>query len=123
VLHAPSALRPPPPPPPPPRLPYTTLFRSLLRAWNRRLLETDTPWLQVLPYDGRFAAIGPLVLPGDTACNECYRRRRFANEDDPRAQAALDASPAAYPEAPALAAALAGLAVTVALDWIATGDP
>jgi len=94
----------------------------LLRAWNRRLLETDTPWLQVLPYDGRFAAIGPLVLPGDTACNECYRRRRFANEDDPRAQTALDASPAAYPETPALAAALAGLAATVALDWIATRD-
>ena len=44
------------------------------------------------------------------------------DEDDPRAQTALDASPAAYPETPALAAALAGLAATVALDWIATRD-
>lgn len=95
----------------------------LLGAWNRRLLETDTPWLQVLPYDGRLAAIGPLVLPGDTACHECFRRRRLANEDDPEARAVLDAAPAGYPEPPALAAALAGLAATLALDWIATRDP
>src|SRR5207302_1419769 len=95
----------------------------LLDAWNRRRLETDTPWIQVLPYDGRYASLGPLVLPGETACHECLRRRCFSNEDDPAARAALDSSPAAYPEPPALAAALAGLAATVALDWIATSNP
>jgi bacteriocin biosynthesis cyclodehydratase domain-containing protein len=95
----------------------------LLRAWNRRMLETDTPWLLVLPYDGRFASLGPLVLPGDTACHECLRRRRLANEDDREARALLDSWPAPFPQPPALAAALAGLAATLAVAWVATRDP
>jgi bacteriocin biosynthesis cyclodehydratase domain-containing protein len=95
----------------------------LLRDWNRRLLEQRTPWLQVLPYDGRFAAVGPLVLPGETACHECFRGRRLANEDDPATRSLLEREPAPYPEAPALAATLAGLAATLALGWVATRNP
>jgi bacteriocin biosynthesis cyclodehydratase domain-containing protein len=94
----------------------------LVPPWNRRLLETDTPWLQVVPYDGRFAAVGPLVLPGDTACHECFRRRRLANEDDATARAALEAAPAAFPQPPAVCALLAGIAATLALAWVATRD-
>ena len=33
----------------------------------------------MLPFDGRFAAIGPLYIPGETACYECFRHRRAAN--------------------------------------------
>jgi bacteriocin biosynthesis cyclodehydratase domain-containing protein len=93
-----------------------------LPVWNEQALERRQPWLQVLPYDGRYAAVGPLYLPGDTACYECFRRRRAANLGAPDDLALLDAAPAAYPSAPALDAVLGGLAAQLALHWLVLGD-
>src|SRR5262249_25626155 len=44
-----------------------------LGEWNAQALEASLPWLQVLPFDGRYASIGPLYLPGETCCYECFR--------------------------------------------------
>ena len=86
----------------------------LLEEWNRR---ARAPWLQLLPFDGRLAAVGPVVVPGQTACHECYRHRR-----DSTIAPLPDRTTGAYAGAPALDAALAGLAAHVALRWLAAGD-
>ncbi len=35
----------------------------------------------MLPQDGRFAAVGPLIVPDESCCYECLLRRRAANLD------------------------------------------
>jgi bacteriocin biosynthesis cyclodehydratase domain-containing protein len=88
---------------------------SLLDGWNERMLDAALPWLQLLPFDGTLAAIGPLFLPGETACHRCYRLRRAAHL--PRGGDPL--GPGTYPSAPALDAVQAGLTATVALRRLA----
>lgn len=43
---------------------------------NRVALERRSPWLQLLPFDGRFSVVGPLYLPGQSACRTCFVTRR-----------------------------------------------
>lgn len=83
----------------------------LMDGWNERMLAAAVPWLQLLPFDGALAAVGPLFLPGETACHRCYRLRRAAHL--PRGGEPLDSG--YYPSGPALDAVQAGLAATVAL--------
>ncbi len=94
-----------------------------LAEWNRTALLRGQPWLQVLPFDGRVGVVGPLYIPGETCCYDCYRRRRRANlrweEAD---EQALEQSPAAYPAPPALRDMLAASAALVALDWLYQGE-
>ena len=81
------------------------------------------PWLQVLPYDGRFAVAGPLFLPDETACRTCWVTRRAAcsgYEDDFQLVEALPVRAAATAAVATLGAALA---VVLAVRWLATGDP
>lgn len=52
-----------------------------LRAWSRNRIEDGVCWLALPPFDGRLAPVGPLVVPGETACFECYELRRAANSD------------------------------------------
>ena len=94
-----------------------------LVAVNERRLEAGAPWLQVLPTDGRLVVIGPLFLPGVSACHACYQLRRGAcsgYEDD---FAAVAAAPARAPFPRALVAAAAGIAATSTLRWLAARDP
>jgi bacteriocin biosynthesis cyclodehydratase domain-containing protein len=99
----------------PPELP-------LLAEWNDVALEIGAPWLQVLPFDGRYAAVGPLYLPGETCCRECFRRRRSAGSDASEELALLDSEPATYPTAPAVDALVGGLAAHLALSWLVLAD-
>lgn len=93
-----------------------------LREWNEQALEAAQPWLQVFPFDGRYAAVGPLYLPGDTGCYECFRRRLTANLRAVEELELLEEFPAGYPSAPALDAILGGLAAEIALHWLVLGD-
>lgn len=95
----------------------------LLEGWNERALERSLPWLQVLPFNGRFAAIGPLFVPCETCCHACFRLRRGAALGEPELLEEIDRAPAAYPQPRALAAALAGLAATLLTRWLAVRDP
>ena len=88
-----------------------------LPAWNERALGAGTEWMQVLPFDGLIAAVGPIFVPGQTACHACYRLRRSANLSPIR-----DDAVGAYPGCPAFDAILAGLAATVALRRLALAD-
>jgi bacteriocin biosynthesis cyclodehydratase domain-containing protein len=94
---------------------------SRLEEWNAQALEARAPWLQVLPHDGRYAALGPLYLPGDTCCYQCFRLRREANLEG-GAEPLLDAAPATCPSAPALDAAVGGLAALLVAGWLVNDD-
>jgi bacteriocin biosynthesis cyclodehydratase domain-containing protein len=93
-----------------------------LREWNEQALEAAQPWLQILPFDGRYGTVGPLYLPGDTGCYECFRRRRAANLGAFEEVELLEPVPGGYPSAPALDAVLGGVAAQVALHWLVLGD-
>jgi bacteriocin biosynthesis cyclodehydratase domain-containing protein len=93
-----------------------------LSAWNDCALRAAVPWLQVLPFDGRLAAIGPLYVPGETACYECFLARRASNVEDGRSFLALQHIAVPLPAAPSLLQAVAGAAGTLALRWLVHGD-
>ena len=90
--------------------------------WNRRTVEGGAIWLQVLPFDGRFAAVGPLYVPGETCCFECYRLRRLGTSGYPAEFAALEETRVEAPAGPALNATVAGIAATLVLRWLAHRD-
>lgn len=92
-----------------------------VRDWNRLALACGTRWLQVLPFDGLLAAVGPLFVPGETGCHECYRLRRNANLTSLR----IDEEPpvrGSYPSAPVLDVLLAALAALTATRALALGE-
>jgi bacteriocin biosynthesis cyclodehydratase domain-containing protein len=93
-----------------------------LLAWNDSALRAAVPWLQVLPFDGHFAAVGPLYVPDESACYECFLARRASNVDDGRGFLALQAIAVRLPAASSLEQAVAGLAATLALRWLANDD-
>jgi bacteriocin biosynthesis cyclodehydratase domain-containing protein len=93
-----------------------------LGDWNEEALTSGQPWFQVLPFDGRYASVGPLYLPGETCCFECFRLRRLANLDAGDELALLESAPAAYPTPPALQALVAGIAATLMLEWVVLHD-
>jgi bacteriocin biosynthesis cyclodehydratase domain-containing protein len=88
-----------------------------LAEWNARAIASGVEWMQVLPFDGRLAAVGPVFVPGETACHECFRLRR-----DSTIAAAPDRARGSYLGSPPIDAALAGLAAHVALGRLAGGE-
>jgi bacteriocin biosynthesis cyclodehydratase domain-containing protein len=93
-----------------------------LPAWNRRAHARSLRWLHVRPFDGRFALVGPLVVPDESACHDCVLRRRGSNLGFGRDIFDLEAAPAAA-VAPATVAALAvALAADLALRWVVARD-
>jgi bacteriocin biosynthesis cyclodehydratase domain-containing protein len=98
--------------------------RGSLSAWNERALADGGVWLQLLPFDGRLSAIGPLYVPGETACHECYRLRRLSNAGWSAAEAAvLEREPPRAPAPPFLVALEASVAAAVVLGWLADANP
>ena len=93
-----------------------------LGPWNRRALDSGTEWLQLLPFDGRIAAIGPLFVPFETCCWECYRLRRLSTSEYPDELELLEGAPNPARSAPPLDAVIAGLGGTIALRWLVTRD-
>jgi bacteriocin biosynthesis cyclodehydratase domain-containing protein len=97
--------------------------RARVREWNEAALAAGVTWLQVLPYDGRFAAIGPLVLPGESACHVCFLLRRAAGLGIGELADALDAAPLRAEGGPALSVAAGAIAAVHVLRWLGVGDP
>lgn len=94
-----------------------------LAQWNERALAARVTWFQIMPFDGRFAAIGPLYVPGETACYECFRHRRAANISYAPQFWAMQETPAPYPSTLPLEQTLAGLAALSLLRWHLRNDP
>jgi bacteriocin biosynthesis cyclodehydratase domain-containing protein len=93
-----------------------------LTEWNRRALEAGLAWLLVLPYDGRYAALGPVFLSGETSCFECLRIRRASAVHLREELRVLDGVPAAHPASPAFTQVVAGLGASLALRWLVEQD-
>jgi len=84
-----------------------------LEEFNRIAIDARSEWMQVLPFDGRLAAVGPVFVPGETACHECFLVRRDATISPTR-----DRTRGPYLESPAIDAAVAGLAAHTALRHV-----
>jgi bacteriocin biosynthesis cyclodehydratase domain-containing protein len=102
--------------------PRSTELRAL-DGWNRRCLRESTPWLAVLPCDGRVAPVGPLFVPGETACYDCFRIRRASTCGYAEEFWSLEASPAEAPDALPVRRAVAGIASWLVLRWLVGQDP
>ncbi len=94
----------------------------LLRSWNRTALAVGTPWLPVRPFDGRLGAVGPLVIPGESCCYECFLLRRAANLEYGDDLPLIEAAPLAATADPAFEALVVALAAHLVLRWIAGHD-
>lgn len=94
-----------------------------LHAVNERRLLDRIPWLAVLPSDGRFVGVGPLYVPGQTACHACYRLRRGATSGYEEDFPLLETRPVRAPLPPGAGTVAAGLAVLVCLRWLGARDP
>jgi bacteriocin biosynthesis cyclodehydratase domain-containing protein len=90
---------------------------------NRRCLRSGRSWLQVLPADGRLVVVGPLFLPGLSACHACYRLRRGACSDFEDDFETVDATPSRAASPRALVSAVAGIATLLLVRWLAARDP
>jgi bacteriocin biosynthesis cyclodehydratase domain-containing protein len=55
---------------------------ELMREWNRFCLRTRRHFLPVVLQD-LIGYVGPLVIPGETACFECFRSRRNSQAENP----------------------------------------
>jgi bacteriocin biosynthesis cyclodehydratase domain-containing protein len=56
----------------------STIDPPLETAINRLCLELEIPWLYAA-IDGPFLFVGPLTVPGESACWECFERRVTMN--------------------------------------------
>jgi thiazole/oxazole-forming peptide maturase SagC family component len=61
-----------------------------MREWNRFCVERGSPFLPVVLQDIT-GYVGPLVVPGETACFECLRLRQNAHLEDIHVQRAAEA--------------------------------
>lgn len=89
-----------------------------LDEWNATAIARRAPWLPLTPFDGTIAAVGPLIVPGETACRTCLAARRSV---DPYAPCERPLS-AGYLSSPSLRAVCTGLATAAAVRWLTTGD-
>lgn len=65
--------------------------QQVLREWNRFCQERDCIFFPVV-LKNVVGYLGPLVVPGETACFECLHARQNANLREPQTQQAITAS-------------------------------
>lgn len=94
-----------------------------LAELNQAALDQAVAWLPVLPFDGRFAGIGPLIVPWETCCYSCYLARRAAASHYADTSGMPELIPASLPTGPIVYGALASLAAIVAIRWLGLSDP
>ena len=93
-----------------------------LPAWNRLALRRRLPFLVVRPWDGRFASVGPLVVPRQTACYACVLLRRAAASAYGADFADVEAAPLAARAGREIEALTAALAAHVVVRWLVGAD-
>lgn len=93
-----------------------------LEAWNRQALHGQRSWMVVLPFDGLAAFVGPIFVPGETACFECFRIRRGVNGGFEEEFWALEPAAVRLVTPAPVDAVAAGLAALLLLRWVAVDD-
>lgn len=94
-----------------------------LSSLNDLTLRRREPWLQVLPYDGRFVIAGPVFVPGTSACHTCFVTRRAAASGFDEDFDLVEHAPRRAPLPAPLVSIAAGLAAILAVRWLTTADP
>jgi bacteriocin biosynthesis cyclodehydratase domain-containing protein len=64
---------------------------SIVARWNEFCVLHKRPFLPVVLKD-LVGSIGPLVIPGETACYECARMRQRTHQPDPYLRQAIEAA-------------------------------
>ena len=93
-----------------------------LPRWNTAALASGTTWFQILPFDGDKRIVGPLYVPGQTACQQCFLRRRHSTVDYSDEFWALEATPSSFPAPAAFDLAAAGVAAALLVRWLVAAD-
>ncbi len=93
-----------------------------LTGWNALALESGRCWLGVRPFDGLIATVGPLVVPGESACYECLLHRLAAHLEYGRDLLRIESSPPTAGELAPVHAITAGVAAQLVLGWAAGCD-
>lgn len=94
-----------------------------LSRLNDRALRHRDPWLQVLPYDGRFVVAGPVFVPDASACHACFVARRAAASGYDDDFDLVERTPGRAPLPAPLVSIAAGLAALLIVRWLTTADP
>jgi bacteriocin biosynthesis cyclodehydratase domain-containing protein len=90
-----------------------------LREWNELCVATGVPFLPVAIQD-LVAYVGPLVVSGQTACYECFLRRRYSNLEAAVARERIELRPDASSHValhPAITAVAGGAAALEAAKF------
>ena len=89
-----------------------------LTQWNAVALARGTRWLGVRPFDGLISTVGPLVVPGESACHVCLLHRLAAHVEYGDDLVRVESTAPAAGEAAPLDAVCAGVAAQLALGWV-----
>ena len=94
-----------------------------LPAWNRGAVAAQVPWLFASADFGTQGFAGPLFLPPETGCYECFARRRqshsFLKDNFDNLDGGLRAGDAPF----FFIDLLAGLATSLSARWLVSSDP
>lgn len=91
-------------------------------GWNRLALEHGGDWLPFGALDGGVVTIGPLIVPHESACFECFVLRRESTSGCAEELALLRGSRAPAPR-PTLLAVATALTAELVVRWLGTRDP
>lgn len=92
-----------------------------LLAANRACLEHGLTWLPLGVYDGAVLRVGPLMIPGQSACADCLLRRLAANVEYADVYRDIADAPAG-PTPAAVRDWAHAVAALVLLRWVADQD-
>ncbi|HWB23279.1 MAG TPA: TOMM precursor leader peptide-binding protein [Gaiellaceae bacterium] len=93
-----------------------------LDPWNRTALAEGCAWFPVRPYDGRLAAVGPLIVPGESCCYECLGLRRAANLEYGPDLPLIETAPIVATADPAFESLVVALTAHLVLRFVAARD-
>src|SRR4029077_16147145 len=89
--------------------------------WNLAALRQGIRWLPLRPFDGVISLVGPLVVPGETACYECVLLRLAGHVDYGPDLRRIEGVPPAARAAGPLESLAAAVAAQIGLCWLGGG--
>jgi bacteriocin biosynthesis cyclodehydratase domain-containing protein len=93
-----------------------------LLQWNLVALRRNVRWLVLRPFDGLLSLIGPLIVPGETACYECVLLRLGAHVDYGSDVRRIEGVPPAARATAPLESLAAAVAAQIVLCWLGGSD-
>jgi bacteriocin biosynthesis cyclodehydratase domain-containing protein len=93
-----------------------------IEAWNATALDRGIRWLAIRPFDGATATVGPLVVPGESACHACLVLRLGGHLEYGSDFARIERAPVAVEAGAPLETIAAGVAAHLVLAWVGGRD-